>query len=93
MGWDRAKRDKYVRDFTIARFFEKYPKSLVDSSGYSSINSSVNQYPKNWNEISRNYRAFKNWTCEKCGVNLVNYTSLLETHHINGQKMSVNILI
>ncbi|AKG17400.1 hypothetical protein [Moraxella bovoculi] len=86
MGWDRAKRDKYVRDFTIARFFEKYPKSLVDSSGYSSTNSSVNQYPKNWNEISLNYRVFKNWTCEKCGVNLANYTSLLETHHTNGQK-------
>lgn len=86
MGWERAKRDKYVRDFTIARFFEKYPKSLVDSSGYSSINSSVNQYPKNWKKISRNYRAFKNWTCEKCGVHLINHTDLLETHHINGQK-------
>ena len=86
MGWDRSKRDKYVRDFTIARFFEKYPKSFVGSSGYSSINSSVNQYPKNWNEISRNYRAFKNWTCEKCGVHLINHTDLLETHHINGQK-------
>lgn len=86
MDWDREKRDKYVRDFTIARFFEKYPKSLVDDNGYSSLYSPINQYPKNWDETSRNYRAFKNWTCEKCGVNLANHTSLLETHHINGQK-------
>lgn len=86
MGWERAKRDKYVRDFTITRFFKKYPKSLVDSDGYSSIHSPINQYPTNWNKISRNYRTFKNWTCEKCGVHLINHTDLLETHHINGQK-------
>lgn len=85
-NWSDKQKNECVKNFTIARFFEKYPKSLVDSSGYSNINSSVNQYPKNWNEISRNYRAFKNWTCEKCGVHLINHTDLLETHHINGQK-------
>lgn len=85
-NWSEKRKSECVRDFTIARFFEKYPKSLVDDNGYSSINSPPNIYPEDWDNISRSYRAFKNWTCEKCGVNLANHTSLLETHHINGQK-------
>lgn len=85
-NWSEKQKNKCVKDFTISRFFEKYPKSLVDDNGYSSINSPRNIYPQDWDNISRSYRAFKNWTCEKCGVNLANHTSLLETHHINGQK-------
>lgn len=85
-NWSEKQKNKCVKDFTISRFFEKYPKSLVDDNGYSSINSPHNIYPQDWDNISRSYRAFKNWTCEKCGVNLANHTSLLEAHHINGQK-------
>ncbi len=46
-------------------------------------------YIPNWDEVSKNYRISKNFTCENCGIKLnENYFDgyFLETHHINGNK-------
>lgn len=84
--WTDAQKDACVARFTISNFFEKYPKFLSDDDGFSSTNSPVNIYPPNWTEISRNYKQGKNWTCEQCGVVLINNQGLLETNHKNGNK-------
>ncbi len=85
-NWSDSQKNQCVQDFTISDFFEKYPKSPLQQDGYSNENSPINQYPKNWNIISYNYRNRRNWTCEQCGVNLKNNKKLLHTHHINAQK-------
>ncbi len=84
--YSETQRNKFVREFKISDFFIKYPKSLLESEGYSDENSPLNQYPKNWSAISYDYRQSKDWTCEQCGVNLIDYKKLLHTHHINAQK-------
>lgn len=43
-------------------------------------------YAVNHKKISRAYRANKNFTCEKCGVNLKHKQECIDTHHISGVK-------
>lgn len=81
-----VKKDNCVKNFSISDFFIKYPKVPIQNDGYSNSSSPINQYPKNWNEISYNYRFSKNWICEQCGVDLKSHKYLLQTHHINSQK-------
>lgn len=85
-SWSRAKKDQCVRDFRIADFFEKYPKSLLSKKGHANIYGPENRYTPDWSRVSREYRQLQNWTCEQCGVQLADHRRLLETHHINGQR-------
>lgn len=43
-------------------------------------------YARNNADISRAYRAGKNFTCEKCGVNLNHARQCTDAHHISGVK-------
>lgn len=85
-NWSQNQKDNCVMQFSIGDFFIKYPKTPIQNDGYSSRNSAINQYPKNWDEISYNYRSSKNWICGQCGVDLKSHKFLLQTHHINSQK-------
>lgn len=46
-------------------------------------------YPRNWKEISEGIRQRRNYTCEKCGVRLSGHASLLDVHHLDGDKQNV----
>lgn len=89
-SWSYDKKTQCVTSFQVKEFFSKYPKSLIDEKGFSNKNSLLNQYPSNWKKISRDYREFKNWICEQCGVNLTHQRRLLQTHHINSLKNENN---
>ena len=43
-------------------------------------------YPKKWNKISYDFRESKNFTCNKCKVNLSKYPHLTDCHHVNHVK-------
>lgn len=44
-------------------------------------------YVKNWEEISLNYRAKRNFTCERCGTHVEDFDRyFMQTHHKNGIK-------
>jgi len=43
-------------------------------------------YVNGWDEISLAYRAKKDYTCEKCGINLSKNKYYLEVHHLNSNK-------
>ncbi len=47
-------------------------------------------YDRNWDYISRAYRACKGWCCESCGVDLSDHHEILHTHHINGVKYDIS---
>ena len=42
----------------------------------------VNDYPDNWNEISKRYRELKDWKCEKCDMDCSENKGSLHCHHI-----------
>lgn len=83
--WTLNQKNDCVSQFEVKKFFEKYPRKLVNN-GYLREDSPLNRYPSNWMLISKRYRESKRWACEECGVNFFNNKDLLHTHHINGQK-------
>lgn len=79
------------KDFSIDEYFELYPRNLSEHDTRNLFNSHtapLNRYDKNFREKSSAYRAEKNWTCEKCKVDLsdMKYHKFLHTHHKDGQK-------
>lgn len=74
--------------FTLDAFFTHYETSFRQVP--KDIGQNIGGYSKNWEEISKEYRQSVNYCCEKCGVNLSNYKSLLDVHHKNGVKQDNN---
>ena len=71
-------------EFDLTEFFATY-SSFFRAMPKGTEESNVN-YSESWSEISKRYREKKNYTCEKCRVNLSHFKSLCHTHHINGVK-------
>lgn len=48
----------------------------------------VNGYTRDWNMISQQFREKHNYTCERCGVKVMNpfESEFMQTHHRNGDK-------
>lgn len=85
---NKAEQVHIWENFNISEFLSAYTPDFPHLPNRSDADN-LDEYPKNSNEISRNYRKKCNWTCEECGVNLSKdegRDSLLETHHINGVK-------
>lgn len=74
----------YKRDnMDIRKFFDLYGKQdllNIDNPMYPV------DYPKNWNEISKNLRDKNNWICNDCGKDFLNNKSNLHVHHKDGRK-------
>jgi hypothetical protein len=85
-----AERKSRVRSFTPARFFEKYPRSLHTSVYRHEASAPINEYPKDWDRISRNVRERAQWKCQEigCGDDLsaLYLRGFLEVHHRNGDR-------
>ena len=81
-------------NFNYKDFFENMQIQHLANLNFEDYRiSRVNLYPKNFNEISRNYRASKNWICEECKIDLSvkMYNKFLHTHHINANKSDNSI--
>ncbi|MGL4612952.1 MAG: HNH endonuclease [Shewanella sp.] len=79
-----AVKEMVFNHFSFEQFFEVYSsyfKSLPANS-----NKVSSSYTADWPTISSKLRSDLNYTCEQCGVCLVNDSKLLHTHHINGNK-------
>ena len=79
-----------VEKFNISDFLEQFNTKISITPRYTSENQPTNVYPDNWNEISWNYRKFKNWKCEECGKEMINDKGNLHVHHINGNTFDTN---
>jgi hypothetical protein len=78
-----------VSQFTIRRFFEKFPRSLlfIRPTGHAE-SAPVNNYPAGFNEISKFIREQRGWRCESCRRDFSRATdrAYLHVHHKNGMK-------
>lgn len=87
---DKRLRGKIVSQFSIAEFFEKYPKSLLSvKPNYDADNAPLNDYTDNWSEISKHAKRKAGYRCENssCRVELTGrHNQYLHVHHIDGQK-------
>jgi hypothetical protein len=95
LNWDNYKetkslRDGIVYDFSISKYFEKYPKSLLTvMPSHDSDTAPLNDYTENWSKISKEIKEKARNQCENpnCKVYLIgNHSQYLHVHHIDGQK-------
>ncbi len=81
----KGKRADLVSEFTIPRFFEKYPKSLhLRRPKHDFISAPLNDYTPDFAQISRSVKSARGYRCEEC--NRTPEARFLHVHHINGQK-------
>lgn len=95
LSWDgfssespRETRYRIVENFTLRRFFERYPKTPLSRLPKHTVDTApLNDYPLNWDEISNELRRQLRYTCQECGLEVGSENRrFLHVHHRNGLK-------
>jgi HNH endonuclease len=82
-------RTKIVLHFTIGRFFEKYPISLLHWRPKADAAAApINYYPADFDRFSKRVRERRDWRCECCRRDFSRGADreYLHVHHKNGIK-------
>lgn len=77
------------KNTTSNEFVEILKKAYkAPSKPREKVEVDVNGYTRDWREISQKYREKHNYTCERCGVKVMNpfESEFMQTHHRNGKK-------
>ena len=77
--------------FNLEEFFDQYKTFFKEKPKYTSENVPENEYPENWQEISRSIRGQRGWECEDCRLNLEKHQNLLHVHHRNHAKFDCSL--
>jgi 5-methylcytosine-specific restriction endonuclease McrA len=83
-------RSQIVSSFAPKEFFDRYPKSLHPViPTHTSATAPINDYPENWDDISREFKKQLRYRCQQdgCGIELSAQNSrYLHIHHKNSLK-------
>ncbi|MFT4503171.1 HNH endonuclease [Caballeronia sp. 15711] len=92
MGFDmqlpRPQRLGIVSKFALPEYFTKYPRDLFGSKPkHTSDTAPINDYTRDWSEVSDRTRKKRGYCCGKCRT-ILNQgdAKFLHVHHRNGQK-------
>lgn len=79
-----------IMEFSIAEFFNKYPKSLFSvRPDHTSDTAPVNDYTNDWHQVSESLKIERSYQCDEiaCRISLTGKDRrFLHVHHINGLK-------
>ena len=83
-------KKRIFKNFELKKYFSLYSKdtSLNPSRFRNANDAPINEYPPNWNEISKAERERKHFKCEGCTKNLSKkeHRKFLHVHHRDGDK-------
>jgi hypothetical protein len=85
----REQRLHIVAAFTVRRFFELWPRDLIDAEGLDSETSApLNDYTGDFGEHAATVKARAGHRCRECNVSLsaASHRRFLHAHHVNGVK-------
>jgi hypothetical protein len=85
----QPRRMQIVFQFTIQRFFEKFPRSLLSVRRAGDADSApINNYSQDFGNTSKRVREQRGWRCECCQRDFSRSTDrkYLHVHHRNGMK-------
>ena len=82
----KTERDSIWTDFAIDSFLRNYSTFFPSKPSRTENTALIDQYVKNWQNISKMIRERKRWTCECCDLTLLKNTSYLHVHHKSGVK-------
>ena len=68
--------------FNLNNFLNNYNTLINPLPEYNNHTVPENEYPEDWNNISKAYRKSKKWICEKCNKDCTTNKYLLHAHHI-----------
>ncbi|MEA2018879.1 MAG: hypothetical protein U9N59_10565 [Campylobacterota bacterium] len=81
------KKQEIFENFDIGEFFERYSTLFEYLPNIESDRQKeATTYTDNWEAVSKDYRASKNYVCETCDTSFIKDKHLLHTHHMNGKK-------
>lgn len=83
-------QNEIYENFSLREFLEKYDTRFKQLPKYTAHTAPKNEYPPNWNEISKEFKTIKEWRCEKCGADYKDNKAYLDVHHIDSNKFNVN---
>ncbi|UMO87473.1 hypothetical protein HP572_19600 [Pectobacterium sp. PL64] len=86
-------RENIYSTFDLKEFFSVYPNSATTyHAEHNDITAPINDYSKDFNIISKQYRESVKWRCEMCDINLErrDLNKFLHVHHRDGQKNNNN---
>jgi len=85
----RQRRIRIVSEFTLRRFFELWPRDLIDPMGLESETTApLNDYTGDFGEHAATVKTQAGHRCQECGIFLgsVDHRKFLHAHHLNGVK-------
>lgn len=88
-SFPRRRKKAIISRFTIPRFFEKYPRSLLSERPSGDADSAlINNYTNDWSVIAAQIKQKRGWKCQGCGRDLSDsrHHKYLHAHHKNGLK-------
>jgi len=84
---DHRYNSKIYNDFSLDEFFSLYPYTPITRPPlYTSDDFPENEYPADWQAISREVRERNRWFCQECGNDCSNFKKYLHVHHIDSRK-------
>ncbi|MFO0763486.1 MAG: hypothetical protein U0518_01260 [Candidatus Gracilibacteria bacterium] len=88
-----ARENKYIpfellNPFSLKKYFDfyEYYRNRVKNPKYNFLTITKNQYPANWEEISKHERQKVDWVCQDCGKDYKNNKGELHVHHKDHNK-------
>jgi hypothetical protein len=90
LSLSNSNKQKIVSEFSLEKFFKKYPKSLLSViPNHTSDTAPLNDYTENWASVSESIKRKRHYTCDNCQRVLIGKDKRhLHTHHIDGQKFN-----
>ena len=84
-----SKRQEIVSQFTLERFFDRYPQTVIDDDGHESeLTARVNDYTGDFGIHASRAKQRAGYRCELCGIDLSasHLRKYLHAHHMNAIK-------
>lgn len=92
----REEKENVINNFSLKEFFSIYENNFMYipdylKREYQDFNEEyATSYTDDWKEISRRFREYKHWICDKCGKDMSNDKYNLHVHHRDHNKQNNN---
>ncbi|MGL6166921.1 MAG: HNH endonuclease, partial [Fusobacteriaceae bacterium] len=78
--------NEVFNNFTVKEFLDKYNTEIHIEPIHTSLDQPLNEYSKDWNNISYSYKNSKRFICQDCKKDCSKDTAELHVHHVDGLK-------
>lgn len=78
--------EEVFNNFTVKEFLDEYNTDIYVEPTHTSLSQPLNEYSKDWSNISYTYKQSKRFICQDCGKDCSKDKNELHVHHVDGVK-------